>query len=100
MAEIFSSNGEAEENKGEKLATICDDLNIDERQLLQLQKENGTKTARAIVRAYYPPSVRVNIKPEDIDDKFRHAINDKFLHLRFQVRSFTPKMFLCYILSK
>ena len=83
MAEIFSSNGEARESKGEKLAIICNDLNTDEQQLIRLQKENGTKTARVIVGAYYPPSVRVNIKPEDIDDQFRHAIYGKFLHLRY-----------------
>ena len=62
------------------MTIICNDLNTDEQKLIRLQKENGTKTARAIVRAYYSPSVRV---PEDIDDKFRHAIYGKFLHLRY-----------------
>ncbi|CAF2146016.1 unnamed protein product [Rotaria magnacalcarata] len=57
MVGIFSCNGEDDESKGDKLVRICNDLNMEERQLIRLQKENSTKTARAIVRAYYPAAV-------------------------------------------
>ncbi|CAF4450948.1 unnamed protein product [Rotaria socialis] len=77
MVGIFSCNGEDDESKGDKLVRICNDLNMEERQLIRLQKENGTKTARAIVRAYYPAAVRNEIKPEEIDDNFRNAIHVK-----------------------
>ncbi|CAF5198228.1 unnamed protein product [Rotaria magnacalcarata] len=76
MVGIFSCNGEDDESKGDKLVRICNDLNMEERQLIRLQKENSTKTARAIVRAYYPAAVRNEIKPEEIDDNFRNAIHD------------------------
>ncbi|CAM4767431.1 unnamed protein product [Rotaria magnacalcarata] len=77
MVGIFSCNGEDDESKGDKLVRICNDLNMEERQLIRLQKENSTKTARAIVRAYYPAAVRNEIKPEEIDDNFRNAIHVK-----------------------
>jgi hypothetical protein len=77
MGELFSANGENEQGK-EKLETVCEELNLTKEQLNRLQKPNGTKTARAIVRACYPSSVRMNVKLEDIDDNFRQAIQGKF----------------------
>jgi hypothetical protein len=52
---------------------------MDEEQLNRLQKANGTKTARAIVRGCYPSSVRMNFTPEDLESDFRFAIHGKFL---------------------
>ncbi len=79
MGELFSSNGEHEEQRGDILANVCTQLDMSEAQLHQLQKPNGTKTARAIVRAFYPPSVRVNVDLDDIQPAFRQAIHGKFL---------------------
>src|SRR5690349_16323150 len=79
MAEIFSSDGENEERKGDRLVNICDRLHMTEKQLNRLQKANGTKTARSIVRACYPASTRIDVKHEDIDADFRQAIHGKLL---------------------
>jgi hypothetical protein len=79
MGEILSSSGENEDNKGEKLLKVYTRLNMEEEQLNRLQKPNGTKTARSIVRACYPPSVRMNFDPEDLEPDFRYAIHGKFL---------------------
>ena len=50
---------------------------MSEGQLIRLQKGNGTKTARAIVRACYPPMVRMTVLPDDIEADFRQAIHGK-----------------------
>ena len=50
-----------------------------EEELRRLIKLNGTKTARAIVRAYYPPSARMNFNTDDLTPEFRQAIRGKFL---------------------
>ncbi|CAF4358105.1 unnamed protein product [Rotaria sp. Silwood2] len=74
MAEILTSSGENQEKKEEKMEAISETLSISDAQLIRLQKENGTKTARSIVRACYPRSVRCDTNLEDIDDDFRQAI--------------------------
>ena len=45
-------------------------------QLNRLLKQNGTKTARAIVRARYPLGVRMNITADDIKPDFRQGIQE------------------------
>jgi len=79
MGNLFSNNGENEGGKEEKLVKVCEQLNLTKEQLQRLQKPNGTKTARTIVRTCYPPSVRMNVKFEDIDDNFRQAVHGESL---------------------
>ena len=78
MGEVFSSNGENEEGKEDKLAIVCERLSMSEKQLQRLQKANGTKTARAIVRACYPPSARTDINIENTEAEFREAIHGRY----------------------
>ncbi len=56
MGNLFSPNGDNEEGKEEKLIAICSQLHLTKEQLNRLQKPNGTKTARAIVRTCYSAS--------------------------------------------
>ena len=79
MGDIFSNNREDDVSKGDKLAVICDRLNMDEEQLARLQKNNGTKTARSIVRAYYPVGARVNVSHEDVGADVRQSIHGRLL---------------------
>jgi hypothetical protein len=79
MGEIFSANGGSDEGKGDKLAVVCERLDMNEEQLNRLQKANGTKTARSIVRACFPPSVRMGIGLDDIESDFRQAIHGEIL---------------------
>lgn len=74
IGEIFSANDD-EESRGDKLAIICERLNMTEEQLVRLQKANGTKTARSIVRAYYPPHVRLKLSPDNIEVNVRQAVH-------------------------
>lgn len=74
MGEILSSNGESQEDKGEKYDDICTALGMTDRQLQRLKKENGTKTARNIIRALYPVETRARTDPDTIEDKYRCAI--------------------------
>ncbi|CAF4906207.1 unnamed protein product [Rotaria sp. Silwood1] len=76
MGLLFSSDGETEEGRGEKLIKICDQLNMTEEQLIRLQKPNGTRTARSIIRACYPLHTRVDALEEGIDDDIRQAVHD------------------------
>ena len=75
MGEIFSNSREDDVSKGDKLAIICERLNMDEEQLARLQKNNGTKTARSIVRAYDPVGTRVDVSHEDVAADVRHSIH-------------------------
>jgi hypothetical protein len=77
MGEIFSNNREDDVSRGDKLATICERLNMNEEQLARLQKTNGTKTARSIVRAYYPVGSRVNVSHEDVVSDVRQAVHGR-----------------------
>lgn len=80
MADIFASSVEARESKGDTLYNVCTTLNMGEAQLAALQKDNGTRTARSIVRACYPTHVRAYTQIDQIDITFRQAIYGKFLH--------------------
>jgi len=84
MGEIFSDNGEGGEGRGEKLANACSVLNVEEQDINKWQKPNGTKTARAIVRAFYPPNARKNVTVDDIDSRFRQAIYGNLLVFSIQ----------------
>ncbi|CAF1478379.1 unnamed protein product [Adineta steineri] len=75
MGELFSSGGEGAEERGDKLLNACSILNVAEEDLKKWQKLNGTKTARTIVRAFYPPNTRANVITDDIDLNFRQAIH-------------------------
>jgi hypothetical protein len=79
MGKLLSSDGEDMEQRAEKLENIVEQLDMNEEQLRRLQKGNGTKTARAIVRAFYPPAARMNVNVDDIGPEFRQAIHGKFL---------------------
>ncbi|CAF4677091.1 unnamed protein product, partial [Rotaria sp. Silwood2] len=76
MGQSFSSPDDMEEGQGEKLIKICDRLNMSEEQLNRLHKPNGTRTARAIIRACYPPHARMAALEEGIDDGLRQAVHD------------------------
>ena len=75
MGELFSSGGEGAEGRGDKLAHACSILNVNEEDLKKWQRPNGTKTARTIVRAFYPPNTRANVITDEIDVNFRQAIH-------------------------
>ncbi|CAF4152050.1 unnamed protein product, partial [Rotaria sordida] len=60
----------------EKLIKICDRLSMSEEQLNRLQKPNGTRTARSIIRACYPLHARMDALEEGIDDDLRQAVHD------------------------
>jgi hypothetical protein len=75
MGALFSSNGEDEDKKADKLDKICTLFGMDENELCRLQKPNGTKTARALVRAFYPLNERAGITPDDIQPAVREAIH-------------------------
>lgn len=77
MGEILSCSGELEGDKGDKLVDICDALKMTERELNRLKKENGTKTARSIIRALYPLEIRSTTDPDKIEDVLRDAIYGK-----------------------
>ncbi|CAM4748802.1 unnamed protein product [Rotaria magnacalcarata] len=76
MGGLLSSSGEDEEEKGDKLFTICEQLSMSEQQLRRLQKPNGTRTARSIIRACYPPHTRMDALEEGIKDDIRQAVQD------------------------
>ncbi|CAF0996739.1 unnamed protein product [Rotaria sordida] len=76
MGELLSCAGEMEEGRGEKLIKICDRLSMSEEQLNRLQKPNGTRTARSIIRACYPLHARMDALEEGIDDDLRQAVHD------------------------
>ncbi|CAF5002379.1 unnamed protein product, partial [Rotaria sp. Silwood1] len=76
MGQSFSSPDDMEEGQGEKLIKICDRLNMSEEQLNRLHKPNGTRTARAIIRACYPLHARMAALEEGIDDDLRQAVHD------------------------
>jgi hypothetical protein len=84
MGDLFSSGGEAAEGRGEKLVNACSILNVEEQDLKRWQKSNGTKTARAIVRAFYPPNARANVTVDDINPDFRQAIHGNLLLFSIQ----------------
>ncbi|CAF1640548.1 unnamed protein product, partial [Rotaria sordida] len=49
---------------------------MSEEQLNRLQKPNGTRTARSIIRACYPLHARMDALEEGIDDDLRQAVHD------------------------
>jgi len=75
MGELFSYNGEDNEAKARTLDNLCKFFNVNEDQLLKLKKENGTKTARSLVRTFYPPSARVDITSDEVDVSLRQGIH-------------------------
>ena len=81
MGQIFSDNREDDVSRRDKLAIISERLNMSDEQLARLQKANGTKTARSIVRAYYPVGARVNVSYEDVASDVRQAIHGKLFIL-------------------
>lgn len=78
---LLSSKDDDEVGVGDKLVLISERLNMNEEQLNRMKKENGTKTARAIVRACFPSSIRADVDLEDIEEDFRYAIHGKTLSL-------------------
>jgi hypothetical protein len=81
VGQLLSSNGEDEEEKANKLENVCTQLDMSEEHLRRLQKVNGTKTARAIVRAFYPPAMRMSVVVDEIEPEFRQAIHGIFLFI-------------------
>ena len=77
--QLFSSNEEDDDEKERKLENAYSQLDMNEDQLRRLQKPNGTKTARSIVRACYPASVRLTVSQEDLSPEFRQAIHGKLI---------------------
>ncbi|CAF3949357.1 unnamed protein product [Adineta steineri] len=75
MGKIFSYDPEYEEEKEDILINVYTRLDMNEEQLNRLKQKNGTKTARAIVRALYPVSVRMDVSSDDIPPEFRQAIH-------------------------
>jgi hypothetical protein len=75
VGELFSSNGIDDDKKSDTLERVCATLDMQETDLNRLKKPNGTKTARAVVRACYPASTRAGITADQIDPEFREAIH-------------------------
>lgn len=75
IGEILNDSHESNDTEGDKLVNICEKLGMNEEQLDRLQKSNGTKTARSIIRSLYPPDTRMNISHDDIEPDIRHAIH-------------------------
>lgn len=80
MAELLTDS-QINQDNGDKLAVVCNILHMTEAELSRLKQANATKTARSIVRAFYPLEIRATMNPDSLDNAFRDAIHGKIFVL-------------------